>query len=105
MNIKFDFELNSENDNKKLSPILIGLLEEIRGYISQRLAVLDDTMKKQEAYFGSYTLINIVTSPILHIAFVNYSPSLLKKLEPIITEDDYKYLNLRLSNIADSFLN
>lgn len=104
MRIFYDFELKDLPDKRVLTPMVAYELDELRKYIIGLLSVFSDIMSTQESYFGSYVCINILTAQS-SIEFINYSPSLIKKMEVCIKDDDFKYINLKLTNIMASFLN
>lgn len=105
MKIYYDYELEDYPNKRVLPPMVASLVDELRDFFIGKLSVFSDTMKEQEDYFGSYVLITMITTPQPSFGFVNYAPSLKKKMEASFTQQDWDYISLKLSHIIAQFLN
>jgi len=105
MRIFFDFEIQDGFKERKINPSVTDMLEEIRNEIIVRLNVFEDIMEKQEERFDSYVVITILTEKPPMVRFVNYAPSLTKKMVDCFSPEFYTYLNLKLSDIFSSWVN
>jgi|GEM_PF-3885073 len=105
MRIFFDFEIRDGFKEREINPMLIAILEEIRNEIIIRLNVFEDIMEKQEERFDSYVVVTILTEKPPMVRFVNYAPSLTKKMVNCFPPEFYTYLNLKLADIFSSWVN
>ena len=99
MNVFFDLEIEDyEYFHTERKQTEKEGMEEIRGFIEQRIAVLKDEIEREEAENkASYTVICIIPKDDWYgtVRF-NYSENLMTKMKSCFSENDWEYLANKL---------
>lgn len=104
--ILYDFEIEDFPHSRELNDTTERLLSELRIFLIQRFKVLAEDMAKEEEERGAFIVIYLLDRENLgSIGYHNYSEDLLKKLKSSITDEDVRYINLKLFENIGLFKN
>jgi len=106
MMILYDFEINDYPKERQYNDIIEKILSELRVFVMQRLRPLSDDMAVEEQAFGAFSVIYLEDRELFgQIEFIDYSENLTEKLKNCLTDEDVRYIHLKILEGLSEFGN
>jgi hypothetical protein len=106
MMILYDFEVANFPDGPQFNEITEKIRSDLRVFVMQRFKPLADEMSAEETLYGAFTVIYLEDEELFgQIQFIDYSDDLVKKLQASLTDDDVRFIHLKILEELPGFGN
>jgi hypothetical protein len=106
MMILYDFEVKDYPFERQLNELTEKILSDLRVFVMQRLKPLANEMALEERENKAFVIIYLLDEELYgQIQFIDYSDVLAEKLKASLTDDDVRYIHLKILEELPEFSN
>jgi PleD family two-component response regulator len=106
MMILYDFEVVDYPYERELNELTEKILSDLRVFVMQRFKPLADEMALEEQQNKAFAVIYLLDEELYgQIQFIDYSDELAEKLKASLTDDDVRYIHLKILEELPGFRN